>query len=885
MRHYWRDFPILLKEYFSLPLGQLLVFPIIASLVLACMWGAIFYKVQTVKKQTFQEGLNHTQDIAYAYEQYTTRAIRQVDQITRFIVYENKTHDKIKSLSGLTDNVLISPITPALVSLADQNGLVYASSKPLYTVVSIADRPHFTQVKNSNSSDLYISETVVGRVSHQTTIQMARKLVNRKGQFDGVVVVSMNPSILSSFYNFQELGTNGFLGVAGLDGSYRSSSYSGREKVGAKILNPEVLSKSNGVMYTTHTHDGMPRFIAWRRLEGYNLIAVVGLSASEVLEPYYNTFAIWTKMGMLATIAIVALGLLTGIIYCRLELRRRSILQAKEAYRTASEGTMDGFFILEPLKDNNNKIIDFLITDANAQGAKMLHLAPNKLVGNHLSQWFSGTLGKHLFRHYRRVFIERSHLEQPEILIECDNPLKGRWLSHRAVATTLGLAVTIRDITQAKKHEESIKWLASHDIVTRLCNRAWLQDHLPAILEEAKLSQKKVALYFIDLDDFKKVNDTLGHASGDLLLSMVGDRLSKISRTDDIVCRLGGDEFTLVVKGILDNEEIARIGQRILDALKAPINLNGHIMTIGASVGVSCFPEHGEDANMLLKRADLAMYKAKDTGKGTFEFFIDKLSIDAEKRLELERDMYAALENDEFYLVYQPKISLKDNQLLGMEALLRWKSPTRGIVGPMDFIELAERTGMIIPLGEQVLHKACQQIVQWQKMGYHVPPVSVNVSPKQLQRINLAKLLTQILEQYDLSPKALEIEITESSMMDNLELSQKQLQAIKDLGMKILVDDFGTGYSSLSLLKKFEVDVLKVDKSFIQDVPSNNGDCALVQAVISMAQSLNMEVVAEGIETEEQMAFLKQLGCHEGQGFYFSKPIEANEFSTWLKSE
>jgi EAL domain-containing protein (putative c-di-GMP-specific phosphodiesterase class I) len=215
--------------------------------------------------------------------------------------------------------------------------------------------------------------------------------------------------------------------------------------------------------------------------------------------------------------------------------------------------------------------------------------------------------------------------------------------------------------------------------------------------------------------------------------------------------------------------------------------------------------------------------------------------------------------------------------------LLRWNSPKRGIVSPVDFIDLAERTGLIIPLGEKVLHKACEQIIQWKNMGYVVPPVSVNVSPKQLQRVNLAQLLTQILTQYDLPAQALEIEITESSMMDNLEVSQQQLQAIKDLGMKILVDDFGTGYSSLSLLKKFEVDVLKVDKSFIEDVPRDSEDCALVQAVISMAQSLKMEVVAEGIETEEQMAFLKNLGCHEGQGYYFSKPVQAKEFTQWLK--
>lgn len=883
MKHYWRDFPILLKEYFSLPVGQLLIFPLLSCAVLVIIWSSIFYKLHTLKEQTNKEAIEHSQDMAHVYEQYTSRTVRQIDQITRFIAYEKKNRDNISSLSSLTDNVLVSPSAPVLLSLVDAKGNVYSSSKSITSTVSIADRPHFIGPRDSTSDSLYISNPVVGRVSHQTTLQMSRKLINKKGFFDGVVVVSVDPTIFTSFYNHQEMGQNGFIGVAGLDGNYRSATFAGHTLQNEIVINPAILQEPSGEFLTSNTHDKKPRFIAWRKLDGYDLVAVVGLSESELLAPYYTTRDIWTKMGILASIAVIAFGLLAGIIYCRLELRRRTILQAKEAYRTASEGTMDGFFILEPLKDMNNKVIDFIVTDANDKGAKMFDLSPNRLIGSHLSMWITGSIGKQLFRSYRRVFINKINLDEPEVLVECDNVLKGKWLSHRAVATSLGLAVTIRDITQAKEQEESIRWLASHDAVTKLCNRSWLQDNLPMILEEAKAQSKKVALYFIDLDDFKKVNDTLGHAAGDLLLSIIGDRLGKISRQGDIVCRLGGDEFTLVVQGVLNDDEMAKIGQRILDTLKAPIELEGHVMTIGASVGVSCFPNHGQDSNELLKRADLAMYKAKDTGKGICEFFVDKLSIEADERLELERDMHLALEKDEFFLVFQPKVDLKNEDLLGMEALLRWNSPTRGIVNPIDFIPLAERTGLIIPLGEQVIHKACQQIVLWQQMGLNVPPISVNVSPKQLQRVDLAQLLKRILEQYQLPSHALEIEITESSMMDNLEVSQQKLQAVKELGVKILVDDFGTGYSSLSLLKKFEVDVLKVDKSFIKDVPYDNEDCALVQAVISMAKSLNMEVVAEGIETKEQMAFLKKLGCNEGQGFYFSKPINATEFTQWLE--
>jgi diguanylate cyclase (GGDEF)-like protein len=882
MKQFWHDLQLSSRPYLSLPLSRLIVFPILTLLAITALWASIYLKVNDTYDRMLQENREHAQNITQIFDQYTARAIRQVDQISRFVVFENQKNGYVPSLKDLTDKVLISPATPVLLSVTDPRGIVYLSSQPIVSQVSIADRQHFIVAKNDDGTHLFISQPVIGRVSKQKTIQVTRKLITSDGSFDGVVIVSIDPSIFSSFYNTEDIGEDGFIGVAGTDGVFRATKYMGAEKEQNHVMNAEVLHQKNGVMITNKTHDGKSRFVAWHKLDGYDLIVVVGLSEREFMADYYLNRSMWCKIGALASLCLLFLGALFGMLYCRAELGRRHNALAKEAYRTASEGTQDGFFILEPVKNMQNQISDFIITDANDKGIKMFGSTTDKMIGSYLSKWFGGKMGEQVFRHYRALFINNKSIEQPEVLVECDNALKGHWMSHRVVPTPSGLAITVRDISKSKEYEQSMIWLANHDAVTQLRNRTWLQNNLSVILDKAKTEDNIVALYFIDLDDFKKVNDTLGHASGDTLLSIVGERLKSIAQESDVVCRIGGDEFTLVVTGKLTYEHLGVIGQKILSSLSQPITIDEHVITVGASVGISYFPEHGTDASQLLKRADLAMYKAKYTGKGTCEFFLPALSIEADERLQLEKDMRYGIEHDEFFLVFQPKICLKTQKILGMEALMRWRNARRGIVNPAEFIPMAERTGMILTLGQQAIDKACAQIVQWQKEGLSVPPVSVNVSPKQLQRIDLADEIQQALKRYHLPNSALEIEITESSMMDDLEMSQRKLQAVKELGVRILVDDFGTGYSSLALLKKFEVDVLKVDKSFIKDVPHNSEDCALVQAVISMAQSLNMEVVAEGIETKEQWEFLDKLGCQEGQGYYFSKPVEGHDINSWL---
>lgn len=599
-------------------------------------------------------------------------------------------------------------------------------------------------------------------------------------------------------------------------------------------------------------------------------------SLNKFLNSYYLTCEILTKMGVIETLLVLTLILLTATLY----LKKRKITQSREMFKMMSHGTMDGFFVLEPIRDRNHVVIDFVITEVNDRGAVMFDKSIHSLIGCHLNHWFTGAFGQKLFRYYRRVFINQSTLEQPEVFFKENGPLKGKWISHRVISTPVGIAVTIRDITQSKEHSESLHWLANHDAITRVSNRLGLEQQLPKILDKARIRKENVVLYFIDLDNFKKINDRFGHAAGDFVLSTVAQRLSEMSRQSDVVGRLGGDEFIFIAPSIFAEQSMLDLGQRILDVLKEPIIIKNRTIHIGASIGVSYFPEHGQNACELLKSADLAMYKAKYKGKGLCEFFVHHLSTEEENQLKLQQELEFALEHDEFYLVFQPKINLNTQHVLGMEALIRWKSSFRGIVNPNEFIPIAEKSGLILPLGEKVLHKTCQQIAQWKQMGYDVPPVSVNVSSKQLYKGQLSHYLKAILLTHNLLPDMLEIEITEHCIFDNLDISSQELKAIKALGLKVSVDDFGVGYNSLALLKEFHIDELKIDKSFIH---SAIRDDSLIQTFASIAKCLNMSIVAQGIETQEQMLLLQNLGYSEGQGFYFSQPIEANELTSWLK--
>jgi diguanylate cyclase (GGDEF)-like protein/PAS domain S-box-containing protein len=447
------------------------------------------------------------------------------------------------------------------------------------------------------------------------------------------------------------------------------------------------------------------------------------------------------------------------------------------------------------------------------------------------------------------------------------------------------------DVTQnllvsdlVKKQSELLLHQANHDTLTNLPNRTLFQKQLSEAITAAKKTNTNFALLFIDLDHFKDINDTLGHHIGDIVLQKISSRLQNCIREDDSIARLGGDEFTIIMHDIKKLTDIATVANKIIETMKAPIKISSNMLHITTSIGISIYPEHAHDKSNLLKYADTAMYKAKEKGRNNYQLYSAGMSAHAYKRVVMENSLRIAIKEKQFEVYYQPQINILSNQLTGMEALVRWHHPTLGMVPPVDFISLAEELGLIVEIDRIVMAQAMAQFSKWYKNGLFPGKLSLNLAMAQLQQSDFISNLFNTMDEFDFQKEWLELEVTETQVMNNPKLSIKRLRRVHDSGINISVDDFGTGYSSLSYLKKLPIHKLKIDKSFINDIPKDEDDIAITKAIIALAKSLNLGLIAEGVETEEQKEFLLQNGCDCVQGYLYSKPLPVAEMTKFLKS-
>ncbi|RLE19589.1 MAG: GGDEF domain-containing protein [Acidobacteria bacterium] len=441
------------------------------------------------------------------------------------------------------------------------------------------------------------------------------------------------------------------------------------------------------------------------------------------------------------------------------------------------------------------------------------------------------------------------------------------------------------DISALKESEARFEHLAHHDPLTGLPNRLLLHARMEHAVARARRSRSRFAVLILDLDRFKTVNDSFGHPVGDLLLQEVARRLTECVRADDTVARLGGDEFTILIEDLLDFGSAATTAVKILEALSAPFDLGGLEVFSSCSLGIALYPDNGRDPTTLLRNADSAMYRAKEEGPKSFHLYTDDLSQEARQRLEIESGLRRALDRDEFVLHYQPQLSLSDGRVVGAEALIRWQHPDKGLIPPGHFIPVAEEAGLIEAIGEWVLKSACSENQRWQDAGMPPIRVGVNVSGRQITHTPLDEVVREALALSGLDAQYLELEITESVFVDQAEDSVRALDALKKLGVSLAIDDFGAGYSSLSYLKRFPIDRLKIDQTFIQEISSNSHDEAIAHAVVSLGHSLQLTVIAEGVETAEQLETLRVQGCDEIQGFLFSRPLSAENFAAFLVNQ
>jgi diguanylate cyclase (GGDEF)-like protein len=427
--------------------------------------------------------------------------------------------------------------------------------------------------------------------------------------------------------------------------------------------------------------------------------------------------------------------------------------------------------------------------------------------------------------------------------------------------------------------------LAQHDFLTGLPNRALLTERLAHAIGLAGRHRKQVGLLFLDLDDFKHINDSLGHAIGDQLLQSVAQRLVTCVRGTDMVCRQGGDEFVILLAEIEQPQDAAHIAQKLLDAFVTPHLIGESELHVTLSIGISVYPDDGDNVDSVMQNADTAMFHAKAIGRNNYQFFRAEMNTQAVRRMTVETSLRRALKNDEFVLEYQPQIDLASGAMIGAEALIRWQTPDYGLVYPAQFIPIAEASSLIVPIGQWVLREACRQVRAWLDAGLRAVPVSVNISAVEFRHKGFVDGVALILQETGLAPGYLELELTESILMHDAESSTSVLAALKAMGVRLAIDDFGTGYSSLSYLKRFPIDTLKIDQSFVRDIVTDTDDATIVAAVIGMGKNLKQRVVAEGVETPEQLAFLRTQQCDEGQGFHFSHSLPAEAFGLLLETQ
>jgi diguanylate cyclase (GGDEF)-like protein/PAS domain S-box-containing protein len=540
------------------------------------------------------------------------------------------------------------------------------------------------------------------------------------------------------------------------------------------------------------------------------------------------------------------------------------------------ESSAEGIFIT----DANKRIIS-----GNPATTEITGYAPEEIIGKKPSVFSSGRHGPgfyaDLWQSVRETGIWRGEIwnrrKSGEVYPE--------WLTITAAHDPQG-AVThyigmFFDISERKKAEERIHFLAYHDSLTLLPNRQLLQDRMQQAIVQARRNEERVAILFLDLDQFKLVNDTQGHQVGDRLLEEVARRLTEVLRETETVARMGGDEFVIVMPDSGDFEQISVVAAKILTAVGAPVAIENQVMTVTPSVGISIFPDDGDSDEILLRNADTAMYHAKAKGRNNFQFFDSSMNVAVQERVSLENDLRLALERNELVLFYQPQVNCRTGALVGAEALIRWRHPERGLVSPASFIPIAEETGLILPIGEWVLREACRQTKLWHEAGHTQIRIGVNLSPRQFAQPDLYNRVAQALADSGLAPAALEIELTEGMLVEDPDMAAALLHQLAGLGIGLAIDDFGTGYSSLSYLKRYPLNRLKIDQSFIRDLAHDPNDAAIVDAVIALANALKMEVIAEGVETEEQLRFLLAQGCEDIQGYYFGRPCPASEFSTF----
>jgi diguanylate cyclase (GGDEF)-like protein len=858
----------------------ILVLPVISLLLAALSWSILLTSLQSKKAQAIQEIHTRVQGLAKNYSERIDRTIDSLDRILLHVRYDWDISEGKTKLTGAQEAGILSRDAVLVVSMYDEYGRGLTSTHPKAEQFTVSDRPYFHFHKHVHEDQLLIGLPMLSRLSNEEVILLSRRLYPNSGEFKGVVLASIRPEYLTANYSHATFGEHGYLGVFGVDKGIRVARFGDKvtsiqpaTPVTSFFPDPESEQGATWLDGRRWFSDQRNRFVAWHNDPRTQLLAIVGLDEEEALAQFQSersdtlVNAYWNTFGL-------AVFTLMAMAFAHILLRRKSELDsARIAYRAATEEGVDGFYINRPVRDKDGRIYDYVVVDCNNRGAELFKKKREELIGRTISDFYQGAVKEAALVRLQEALEKGVH--ESEVKVSERDRLNAEWIHYKAVRSGDDLAVTIRDISESKAHLHELERRGNEDALTGLPNRHWIQSYLPAALARLRDSNNRLALLFVDIDGFKEVNDALGHTAGDELLKIVAARLVATVRPQDYVVRLGGDEYVIIIEDAGLDEDVSRLAKRVLDIFSESFHLSDEQHKVGASIGVSIYPRDGDDAGTLLKNADIAMYAVKRNGKGNYQFYRPEFYEAIKTRKQQEAELRHAIEVDEFEMYYQPRIKIEDSCTSSMEALVRWNHPTRGLVSPLEFIPLAESTGLILPLGELIIDKVCQQLAIWARNGVPMVPVSINVSPRQFHEAEMVSLLASVMNRHHVEPAWVQLEITESMMME--EPGQdvtSALSSLRDMGIQLCLDDFGTGYSSLSQLQKLDFDVLKIDRSFTGKIETDEGK-VLVVAMITMAHALGMKVVAEGVETKSQMKLLLDLNCDEAQGYFISKPVPA----------
>ena len=850
-------------------------------IALSLLWLTIITEIDRDHQLLIKQGEAEATSLASNYAKQIDYLFLQVDQLSAFMTAAvsgpNPASTVQKMIDTLPKESLINPF------FADENGIVRSSRTNAAINVDVSQQPYFIEHRNSESLKLKVQKPTegIGYLKGKTVIRFSRRLNNKDGNFGGIITIGILQDELSNKIASSSLGQNDVVGIKFGNGDWLSYQTIEQSSKTAPVLEPLTVVSSHDIESNMIVNNKLSVFSSVS-LAHYPLLTFVSITHDNIMQPYEETERAY-KLTLAAGTALILITCIIGIWFQLKSEQEKSYAEGiQNTFRLAVDGAHEELYMLSQFLNPTTGEVDFKIEDCNGQAVRLSGIKRSDLVGASLSQqmdvanfdvtrlFLLGAMANGFTEIETKLYRQSLNLE--------------RWYHCRAVRADMGLAVTLRDIHEVKEKEQQLQALAMTDSLTQLPNRHWMNQQLPEIIRKATASNQKFGVMFIDLDNFKNINDTLGHQEGDRCLIDIAQALRESIRKQDHVIRLGGDEFMVLLLSLEDINVVGEIASHLLISLRsAGEGSEWTTMRTRASIGGAIFPDDATTAEALIQAADIAMYEAKRTGKDRFTRYTSAMHDHLSDRVTLETALQQAVPENQLMLYLQPRVDSFNGNLCGFEALLRWQHPVMGLISPDRFIPLAEETNLIVDIGNWVANSTCELIARWMNEGRSIQPISINVSAKQLKDRSFREALERSMQRYGVSSSQIAIELTESSMVGDDKTTQEELRMLEGMGLKLMIDDFGTGYSSLSHLQKLNVDVLKIDKSFVQALSSQDQSEPLCQAMIQIGKTLGMAVVAEGVETEEQLVALQAMGCDEIQGFLIAAPLpipEAEELLT-----